>query len=115
MSTKKIELAVSKGSGVRHQIRVLEKRLGDGYTQRAAEGLNNVNLRYEAVWAALTEREATGLVEFLQERAGIEPFKVKKLPGLLSDRNWVCKDWSEEWVSAERRNVRAMLEEDFSL
>ncbi len=49
MAIEKIELAVSAGSGVRHQVRVLEKKLGDGYTQRAAAGLNSVTLRYEAV------------------------------------------------------------------
>ncbi len=115
MPTKKIELPVSAGSGVRHQVRVLEKKLGDGYTQRAADGLNNVALKYEAVWAGLTSTEAEALVEFFQGRAGIEPFKVEKLPLPLNEKKWVCKNWSEEWVSAERRNVRAMLEEDFSL
>ncbi|MCY3591622.1 MAG: phage tail protein [Acidobacteria bacterium] len=115
MSTKKIELAVSKGSGVRHQIRVLEKRLGDGYTQRAADGLNNVALKYEAVWTGLTKEEAGELVVDLRRWGGVETFKVETLPDGLSETNWICKDWSVEWVSAERRNIRAMLEEDFSL
>lgn len=106
---------VSAGSGVRHEVRVLEKRLGDGYTQRAADGLNNVALKYEAVWSGVTPREADELLSFLGSRAGVEPFKVEKLPGLLSKKRWICKDWSEEWISATRRNVRAMLEEDFSL
>lgn len=114
MPTNKITLAVSKGSGVRHQVRVLEKKLGDGYTQRAAEGLNNMALKYEAVWTGLTVQEAAGLIEFFQDRAGVEPFLVE-LPEPLDAKKWICKDWSEEWVSAQRRNVRAMFEEDFSL
>ena len=115
MSTNTIELAVSKGSGVRHQIRVLEKKLGDGYTQRAASGLNSVALKYEAVWTGLTKEEAAELVSDFSDWGGIERFKVEKLPDGLGEKNWICKDWSVEWVSAERRNVRAMLEEDFSL
>ncbi|MCY3928953.1 MAG: phage tail protein [Acidobacteria bacterium] len=115
MPIEKIELHVSRGSGVRHQVRVLEKRLGDGYTQRSADGLNNMALKYEAVWTGLTLREAAGLVQFFQDRAGVEPFLVAKLPEPLDTKKWVCKDWSEEWVSAQRRNVRAMFEEDFSL
>ncbi len=114
MPIEKIELAVSAGSGVRHQVRVLEKKLGDGYTQRAADGLNNVALKYEAVWTGLTLEESTVLLAFFNSRGGVEPFTVPVLPG-LEKRKWVCKDWSVEWVSAERRNVRAMLEEDFSL
>ena len=115
MPTNKITLAVSKGSGVRHQIRVLEKRLGDGYTQRAAEGLNNVALKYEAVWTGLTEEEAGELLRDLTRWGGVESFEVEKLPDGLASKKWTCKEWSVEWVSAERRNVRAMLEEDFSL
>lgn len=115
MPTKKIELAVSAGSGVRHQVRVLEKKLGDGYTQRAADGLNNMALKYEAVWTGLSLEQAADLVEFFQDRAGIEPFLAIALPEPLDAKKWICKDWSEEWISAERRNVRAMFEEDFSL
>ncbi|MCY3591624.1 MAG: phage tail protein [Acidobacteria bacterium] len=115
MPTKKLSLAVSSGSGVRHQVRVLEKKLGDGYTQRAAEGLNSVTLKYEAVWTGLTLKAAADLIKFFQARAGTEPFIATELPPPLEDKKWVCKDWSEEWVSAERRNVRAMFEEDFSL
>ncbi len=114
MPTKKIQLPVSAGSGVRHQVRVLEKKLGDGYTQRAAAGLNNVALKYEAVWTGLTVKESEGLLSFFNDRAGIEPFTVPVLPDHLRLKKWVCKDWSEEWISAERRNVRAMLDEDFS-
>jgi phage-related protein len=106
---------VSAGSGVRHQVRVLEKKLGDGYTQRAADGLNNVALKYEAVWTGLTKEEADGLTGFFDARGGTEAFKASELPGRLRDRKWICKDWSVEWVSAQRRNVRAMFEEDFSL
>lgn len=114
MPTNRITLAVSKGSGVRHQVRVLEKRLGDGYTQRAAEGLNNVALKYEAVWTGLTTKEAAGLVRDFSDWGGLEPFKVEELPDGLDEKKWICKDWSVEWVSAQRRNVRAMFEEDFS-
>jgi phage-related protein len=93
---------------------VLEKKLGDGYTQRAADGLNSVALKYEAVWTALTVGEAKRLLSFFSSRAAVEPFTVPVLPGLEA-KKWVCKEWSVEWASAQRRNVRAMLEEDFSL
>ena len=115
MPIEELRVHVSAGSGVRHQVRVLEKRLGDGYTQRAAEGLNNMALKYEAVWTGLTEKESHSLLNFFKDRAGIEPFTVPVLPKQLKLKKWVCKDWSEEWISAERRNVRAMFEEDFSL
>ena len=115
MPTNEITLAVSKGSGVRHQVRVLEKKLGDGYTQRASEGLNNVALKYEAVWTGLTEREAERLLRDLTRWGGVESFVATKLPDGLASKKWICKKWSVDWVSAHRRNVRAMLEEDFSL
>ena len=115
MPTNRITLAVSKGSGVRHQVRVLEKKLGDGYTQRAAEGLNNVALKYEAVWTGLPKKQAADLVRYFSDWGGLEPFVAEELPDGLDAKKWVCKEWSVEWVSAERRNVRAMLEEDFSL
>ncbi|MDE2849353.1 MAG: phage tail protein [Acidobacteriota bacterium] len=110
-----ITLHVSSGSGVRHQVRVLEKKLGDGFTQRAAEGLNNVAMKYDAVWKGLSSEEAAGLLQFFRDRAGTEPFTVTSLPEPLNTRKWICKDWSEVWISAERRNVRAVFEEDFSL
>ena len=115
MSIERLTVPVSSGSGLSHQVRVLEKKLGDGYKQRAADGLNNVTLKYEAVWTGLTEKKADGLVKFFQDRAGLEPFIAPVLPQALREKKWICKDWSIEWVSAERRNVRATFEEDFSL
>ncbi len=115
MPVDEITLHVSSGSGVRHQVRVLEKKLGDGFTQRAAEGLNNVAMKYDAVWRGLSAEETAGLVQFFRDRAGTDPFMVTSLPKPLNARKWICKDWSEVWVSAGRRNVRAVLEEDFSL
>lgn len=115
MPTEEITLHVSVGSGVRRQVRVLEKKLGDGYTQRAAEGLNNIALMYEAVWTGLAPADAGELLQLFNRHQGIRPFVVTKLPEPLNAKKWICKDWSEEWVSAGRRNVRATLEEDLSL
>ncbi|WP_238397533.1 phage tail protein [Piscirickettsia salmonis] len=48
--------------------------LGDGYVQREADGLNTLRHYFTVSFIGLSEIEKDSLINFVTERAGLEPF-----------------------------------------
>ena len=108
-------IALSRGSGPKTQARVLEKRLGDGYTQSAADGLNALPITFRAVFDAAPRADIATIETFLKRHGGYQVF-LFTLPGETDPRQWRCKQWTgPTWVSATRRSLTATLLEDFGL
>ena len=106
---------LSKGSGVKTRARVLEKTLGDGYTQAAPDGLNHLSLTFTAVFAVRPVAVINEIHQFLRTRGGHQPF-LFTLPDEAEARKWRCKTWTgPTWVSAAYRSLTATFVEDFSL
>jgi phage-related protein len=64
--------APSGGASETVEPRVLEAEFGDGYFQRAGDGLNALGSEFTVVWDNLEADEADTLVDFLRARAGVE-------------------------------------------
>lgn len=54
--------------------RVLKATFGDGYTQRAVDGLNATRQEWDVVWQQLTEADADTITDFLDAREGADAF-----------------------------------------
>lgn len=54
--------------------RTLEAGFGDGYEQRAGDGLNVLEKTWNVTWAAIATADCQTLVDFLEARAGHEAF-----------------------------------------
>ncbi|MXW01568.1 MAG: phage tail protein [Holophagales bacterium] len=108
---------LSRGSGPETDMKVLKARLGDGYEQVAADGLNPIVRRFRCVWRAISESDADDLVAFFDARGGHEPFLSPDPapPGMGTDRQWRCERYvGPTWVSATLRDMEAELVEDFT-
>jgi len=94
--------------------RVLRAGLGDGYSQRAGDGLNSVVSSWSVVWNALTAEEADYIDGFLTARGGHEAFSWTT-PGEAAPRLWTCENWSRSPRRAgnARASILATLEERF--
>ena len=109
------DVGLSRGSGPRTTVRVLEKQLGDGYTQSAADGLNAAPLTFKAVFGAAPKADITTIATFLKRHGGHTPF-LFTLPDETSARRWRCTTWTgPTWVSATYRSLTATFIEDFGL
>ncbi|MGE0253509.1 MAG: phage tail protein [Alphaproteobacteria bacterium] len=96
--------------------RVLRAGFGDGYSQRAGDGLNSVVNSWSVVWNALTSDEADYIDGFLAARGGHEAFSWTA-PGEDVPRLWICESWSRTPRRAgdSRGHMAATFEEAFAL
>lgn len=108
-------ISPSMGSGLREKTRLLRVRLGDGYEQVATDGLNHIEVTYEAKWQNMPLSELDTLVAFFRARKGVEAF-LFTVPGESTPRRFRCEDWQGPVrVSAEIGNLSAKFIQDFGL
>ncbi len=109
------DIELSRGSGPKTKARVLEKRLGDGYTQSAADGLNALPMTFRAVFQSPPKADIATIEAFLKRHGGHTAF-VFTVPGETAARRWRCTQWTgPTWVSATARSLTATFIEDFGL
>lgn len=85
---------VVAGDAVEVEPRVLVSRLGDGYEQRVADGINTM-LRRMSVRLVADHDTVDAAEVFLVARGAVEAFDWAGLDGVL--RRWVCRKWSRSW------------------
>lgn len=92
--------------------RVLVAEFGDGYSQRAKDGINSNPAEMSVVWESMTVADAKLLVKFFEDRAGAEHF-YWTAPHDTTPKKWVCPDWTEEYPTRTYITIRATLREVF--
>ena len=88
--------------------RVRVAKFGDGYEQRAPDGINTL-LRKWGVRLAADEATVKAADDFLRARAGVEAFDWTALdhrPG-----KWVCRAWSVSYGPGGGAELTATFEE----
>ncbi len=105
----------SRGSRAGVEARVLKAQFGDGYAQRAPDGLNHLTKTYEFELRAAPAADLNTVLNFLVARGGREPFTFQP-QGYAAAVKWVCERWSEpEWISPTHGSLSATFIRDFSL
>lgn len=101
-----------QGHGGDTTLRVRKAQFGDGYTQRAADGLNNrestFNLRFVGSAA-----KVAAIIDFLDRHAGAESFYWT--PPLRARGLFVCEKYSEPIKNGAVYTMTAQFEETFSV
>ena len=94
------DIAASYSSAVKTNFRTKSAQFGDGYTQRAADGLNSVARTWSLSWQSRPIADIDSLYDFLIAKLGAEAF-YWTAPG-DTQRKWICqKDMQRTPVSAE--------------
>ena len=95
--------------------RVLVAGFGDGYRQRAGDGLNTMRRRYESLrWENVSPAEADAITGFFEARAGVEAFFWTP-PGSGTAGKYRAVRWSRSRRTAQACLVTATLEQEFDL
>ena len=86
--------------------RVLAANLGDGYQQRAADGINSMPQQWQLMWSNRTYTNINTLDNFFIARAGHESFDWTPLRE-SSSRKFICTDWSRNFDNPDNDTLMA--------
>ncbi len=87
------DIACSKGTVPESvEPNVSRYAFGDGYTQRVANGINNMPENWNPVWDYLTVAQRDEMVVFLKDHGGVTAFEWTP-PGEVAARKYTCASW----------------------
>ena len=92
--------------------RVRGAKFGDGYEQRAVDGLNPLPQAWSLVFSRCEESIAREIDEFLQARGGWEAFFWNP-PNTLTTIKIICRKWSLRLDEYATQTVTASFEQVF--
>lgn len=94
-----------------HQPRVLSAKYGDGYEQRAADGLNTDPMAFNLQFNVRSDAEAAAIINFFKDRGGVSYFTWTP-PG-LSQTKFICRKYNRLRNQIDDNNVTATFEQVF--
>ena len=108
-------IPASYSSAGQTSFRVLDAPFGDGYSQRAADGLNSIPITWNVVWTSRPDADIATLYNFLIALLGYEKFQWTA-PDESSPRDWICREPIVKTpVTAGYQTMKAVFEEVFDL
>ncbi|MGM4911022.1 phage tail protein [Rhizobium sp. 768_B6_N1_8] len=107
------DVEISVGSSRDEVARVLKAQFGNGYAQRAGDGLNPINAEYSVSFENLTRAEAATIIAFFKERAGWQAFYYTP-PSEEGPRMWTCEKWRIVHVGSIHDSVFATFTQVFA-
>tara|TARA_Y100000310_G_C20664437_1_gene806655 strand:+ start:945 stop:1547 length:603 start_codon:yes stop_codon:yes gene_type:complete len=101
----------SYNATVDHSPRVITVAFGNGYEQRAQDGIYNGLINFSATFEMRTEKEARAIVQFLRARRGTESFGMQHLPPIYADAGFqklfVCSSFNSTFTFFDNYTVKA--------
>ena len=91
--------------------RVRNAGFGDGYVQRAADGINTKLVSWDLVWNALTPTDAGTIESFLDGQAGYKAFYYT-VPGDIQ-RKYTCTSFTPVQAEAKSDTIAATFTQVF--
>lgn len=103
-------IAVDFGAASRRQPRVLSTKFGDGYEQRAADGIHADLQVWNVSWPNRETSVANTIEGFFITHAGMTAFTWTP-PGSVTASQWLCKSWTRSPSGYDLENISAIFEE----
>jgi len=102
----------SYGTQANNKPRVLETQFGDGYAQRAGDGINSNPQTWAITFIDIPPADADAIDTFLGTQAGVTPFDWTTPKG--DALRFTCSDWHRTYDSYGGHGVTATFVQDFS-
>ena len=102
----------SPSSNVETQVRLIETEFSDGYTQRIADGVNNLRRVYNVVFENLDTTDSTSMRNWLTTYSQGETVVAKTHATDDVERNWYIRNWDEQLSGPITRTFNIVLVED---
>lgn len=94
--------------------RVIKAQFGDGYTQRAVDGLNSQKEMWKFLWKGLTLTERNEILDFFEARGGVEAFNYTP-PSETVAMQFTCVTWQKASAGGNLWIVTADFEQEFDI
>lgn len=94
------------------KMRALTARFGDGYSQRAEDGINATVYSWDVTYENLTTAEKDTIVNFLEGEKGVNVF-LWTPPRESTQYKVICQEWNTQLVEAVYWNVTATFTREF--
>jgi phage-related protein len=105
---------ISQATQGKTTFKVLEVKYGNGYTQRAGDGINNNQGTWNIEYDLLTSSELSTVVTAFDTAAGVDYF-TWQAPGDATSKKWLVKEYSRSPRAGDLYSVSAALEQVFDL
>ena len=90
--------------------RVIKTAFGDSYTQRAGDGINNMQPKGSFNFANRSKAEFDAILAFLRARGGVDQFTFTS-PHEAISRRWICESWkATPWQDGSIHSISATFE-----
>ena len=106
--------AVSQASQVSTKYQVLKTQYGNGYSQRAGDGINNVQDSWQVQWNGLTTANFQILKSAFDAAAGVDYF-TWQAPGDTTTKKWIVSQVTRTNWSGAVYDIAVTLEQVFDL
>jgi len=102
------------GTEMTTKSRIIEMKFGDGYSQRASDGINGSEISFPLVFNLLSSGDAETILAFLEARGGYEAF-LWTPPGTSTPLKWICREWRYRPEPGGRATISATFERVYDL
>lgn len=102
------------GSSAKTKCRVLSTNFGDGYRQRAADGINAAPVSWSLSFQHLDSEDVEDILSFFDEKGGHEAFQWTP-PGGTTALKWTCSEWDHTPEPGGRGSISATFIQEFDL
>jgi len=108
-------IAPSPGTTDKPKVKILKADFGDGYSQWAPDGLNNIRRTLSLTWEVLLPAQALAITSFMfTQAAAALPFYYTPSDETTAVK-WTCDNWEDKRGDNGIRTVVATLEQSFAL
>lgn len=105
---------ISQASQGETEYRILEVQYGNGYSQRALDGLNASMSSWNVSWENIPFAQFQALVAAFDAAYGIDYF-TWQAPGDATTKKWIVQKWSRAAASGNYYSVSATLKQVFDI
>lgn len=102
----------SAGTTLREEPRLRTARFGDGYEQRAPDGINHRPQMWDMVFDEVEDDVADEMIDFLRTHDGVTAFSYVPLRSTTAIQV-LCKSWSRTVAGPGLSSLRATFEQTF--
>lgn len=89
--------------------RVLETGFGNGYSQRAGDGINSIEIHLNLFWVG-SNANINSLEEHFEERQGYKSFNINDVTiAEKTTYRWICKEWDRDYLGNTLSSLSANL------
>lgn len=97
-----------------HVPRVKSIQFGDGYEQRASDGIYNQLLEFDLDFNLRSLREAHAILHFFYARNGTESFFFTPNAPYAIRKKFTCREWQHNEVYADNHSIKAKIKESIT-